>query len=112
MSKFEIYLARTRPFQFSDWTLDHWEDRSEEDFDKVALIEVRNEWAAFKNCQHLQGPWDEQDHVLEVYGDKIRSLSVGDVLLQLDREGNPKKALAIRHHGAFEEVPMGAVDPV
>jgi hypothetical protein len=58
MTKFEVHLARTRPFQFSDWNLDHWENRSDEDFDRVALIEARNEWAALKNCQHLQGPWD------------------------------------------------------
>lgn len=104
MTQFEVHLARTERFQFREWDIDLWKYRTDEDFDHVALIEARNERAAWKKCQHDRhdGPWQEGDHVLEASGDNIRSLSTGDVLFEVEgtpTANTPRKVHIIRPIG-------------
>ena len=77
--KYDVYLARARKFRYQNWSEEKWIG-AEDKFELVARVEAENLSDLWEKCQHRTDPWHERDCVQEVFGEDIRSLSVGDVV--------------------------------
>ena len=80
MKQLEIYHAKEPTFGFGK------KPKFPEAYEKVAIIEADSVDDAFRLTNHIDSDWRTNPEVVESFKDRVRSTSVGDVVVDGDKK--------------------------